>query len=100
MSLSTHRKKEIFFYLILQLITVFCFSQVHIQNEATEHMINPIGLDARIPRFSWELNSDKRNVLQTGYEIRVSDNGSNFNAAKNLLWNSGKVISDSSVNVS
>ncbi|HWJ27501.1 MAG TPA: hypothetical protein VNS32_13230, partial [Flavisolibacter sp.] len=63
-------------------------------------MDNPIGMDIRQPRFGWQLTSDKRNVLQTAYEIRVSDNESGLKSGKEIVWNSGKIASDSSVNVS
>jgi len=58
----------------------------------TENMNDPIGIDADHPRFSWQLQSDKRNVTQTAYELRVFD-------GKKAIWNTGKVISDQSVHV-
>ena len=70
-------------------------AQTKIQNPKVENLVNPIGLDILQPRFGWQLNSDKRNVSQTAYEIHVSDNTASL--AKGNLWNSGKVISDQSV---
>jgi alpha-L-rhamnosidase len=58
----------------------------------TENMTDPVGLDAAHPRFSWLLRSDKRNVTQTAYELRVSD-------GTKTVWNTGKVNSDQSVHV-
>ena len=78
-----------------QLVTVFCTAQVTIQHLLTENLSNPIGLDTRIPRFSWQLTATERNELQTAYEIRVSA-GSN---GKGELWNSGKVSSAQSVHL-
>ncbi len=60
-----------------------------------EYHTNPIGIDIRKPRLSWQLVSDKEGVVQTAYEIRVMDG----NPTGKLLWNSGKVNSDQSVNV-
>jgi alpha-L-rhamnosidase len=68
------------------------FAQVKIQHLLTENLTNPIGLDAPKPRFSWQLSSDKRNVAQTAYELKVS-------ADKGPVWNSGKVSSNQSVQV-
>ena len=53
-----------------------------------EYQINPLGLDARAPRFSWELDDSRRNARQTAYQI-VTDNG----------WDSGRVRSDQSIHV-
>ena len=38
----------------------------------TEYQINPIGIDIAQPRFSWQVLSDKRDVMQTGYRIQFS----------------------------
>lgn len=69
------------------------FAQVKVQNLATEHLVNPIGIGVAQPRFGWQLSSDKRNIKQVAYEINVTS------SAKSAVWKSGKVSSDSSVNV-
>jgi alpha-L-rhamnosidase len=60
-----------------------------------EYHTNPVGLDVQKPRLSWQLQSGDMNVMQTAYEIRVTDG----NANGSLVWTSGKVKSDQSVNV-
>lgn len=35
----------------------------------TEHLIDPIGLDVAVPRFSWELTDARRGARQTAYQI-------------------------------
>lgn len=50
----------------------------------TLHMKAALGID-RVPYFSWKMCSDKENVLQTGYQIIVT------NDQKECLWDSGKV---------
>ncbi len=72
--------------------TTTIFSQLTITNLVTENRINPIGIDATQPRFSWQLNSDKRNTMQTAYEIKIT-------SGKQTIWSSGKVNDDSSVHV-
>lgn len=37
-----------------------------------EHHVNPIGLDAAVPRFSWKIRSGDEGVIQSEYELRVS----------------------------
>lgn len=64
----------------------------------TENRKNPVGID-HTPRFSWQITSDERGVLQSAFEIRVSEEQNNFNTTNSLFWNSGKVESDQSVHV-
>ena len=83
--------------LVLQFLYGVASAQVTVQNPRCENLTNPLGLDTRQPRFSWQLRSDRRNSLQTAYEIRVSDDAATL--AKGSVWNTGKVTSDSSVHV-
>ncbi|MFV0605916.1 MAG: family 78 glycoside hydrolase catalytic domain [Niabella sp.] len=76
-------------YFILQTLT----AQTTVNNLLTENLSNPLGIDAQHPRFSWQLQSDKRNTVQTAYEIQVKKNNE-------IVWNSGKILSDSSVYIS
>ncbi|WP_315822266.1 hypothetical protein [Paraflavitalea speifideaquila] len=69
-------------------------AQVQVQNLTTENLVNPIGLDITQPRFSWQLLSTKRNVMQTAYELKVATNP----AIKGKdTWTTGKINSDLSV---
>jgi alpha-L-rhamnosidase len=70
-------------------------SQVSTQHLLTENLSNPISLDCRAPRLSWQLESHDRNELQTDYEIRVSGSAD----GKDAVWNSGKISSGQSVQV-
>ena len=63
-----------------------------------EYKVDPVGIDVRKPRLSWELESAEKNVLQTSYEVRVA--GSEAELAKEkLIWTSGKQMSDASIGV-
>jgi alpha-L-rhamnosidase len=75
------------------------FGQLKVSNLLCENLSNPIGIDVTQPRFSWQLVSSKRNVMQTAYEIRMGTNASSLAKNKNITWNSGKMNSDSSVHV-
>ncbi|MEO6733831.1 MAG: family 78 glycoside hydrolase catalytic domain [Ferruginibacter sp.] len=92
--------KKIFFVSVAVFISAIAFAQTKVQNALTEHLINPMGVETAQPRFSWQLASDKRNVLQAAYEINVGSNASSLASKKGLFWHSGKVSSDSSINVS
>ncbi|MCU0357923.1 MAG: family 78 glycoside hydrolase catalytic domain [Cyclobacteriaceae bacterium] len=89
--------KKIFHLLLLQCYALLSLAQVTVKNPLTENLVNPTGIDVQ-PRFSWQLFSDKRNVMQTAYEIRVSDSPSTL--AKASVWSSGKITSDQSLFIS
>jgi alpha-L-rhamnosidase len=93
-------KKHLTFSFLLLLVTVFSFAQTLMQNTLTEHLVNPMGIESAQPRFSWQMLSEKRNVVQTAYEIRMGSNASSLALNKDVVWHSGKVSSDSSINVS
>jgi len=85
--------------LLLGVILTFSFSIVaqttpEVKNLRTEYLQNPIGIDVKIPRFSWELIANERGAKQTAYEITVTTD----KAGANQIWSSGKVVSDKSVN--
>ena len=63
-----------------------------------EYKVDPVGIDVRKPRLSWELESAEKNVLQTSYEVRVA--GSEAELAKDkVIWTSGKQMSGASIGV-
>lgn len=84
--------KKIPLLLLMMHIFVFGFTQSKVANLRTENKINPFGIDDPQPRFSWQLVNDKRNTLQTAYEIIVS-------SPAGAVWKTGKTASDSSVHV-
>lgn len=63
-----------------------------------EYLVNPVGIDATQPRFSWKIQSSARDVSQSAYEIRVGT-APDVNRGRNIVWNSGKVASSQSTHV-
>jgi alpha-L-rhamnosidase len=63
----------------------------------TEYKENPVGIDARKPRFSWQLQAGGRGVMQAAYQIRVARTAADLQTGKNLSWDSGKVNSEESI---
>ena len=94
-------KKTIKLFLVLftSIIITNVSAQLKVVETICEYHANPIGIDIKSPRLSWKLVSDKQNVLQTAYEIRVADSPENLNRKSKLIWASGKVNSPRSVNV-
>src|SRR5689334_8178159 len=77
----------------LQLFCLFSIAQVKVGHLLTENLVNPIGLDIRQPRFSWQLTAPDRGLQQTAYEIKVSTQA----GGKDEVWSSGKISSDRSL---
>ncbi len=78
---------------VLQIAASLCCAQVKVDGLLCENRTNPLGMDVTQPRFTWQLSSDKRNVMQTAYRIEVSESAT-FHGH---VWDSQKVKSDSSV---
>ena len=64
---------------------------LQVVNLRCEYRSNPLGLDVVAPRFSWSLDSDRRGVEQSRYEIEVAEQ-----EGGRLVWQSGKVYSSRS----
>jgi len=60
----------------------------------------PIGVSEKKIKFSWKLESDKQNVRQSAYQIILSDDLKKLNSGEADIWNSGKVTSDASLQIS
>lgn len=63
----------------------------------TEYKENPLGIDARKPRLSWQIHSSERGFTQSAYQVRVARSERELRAGSNLVWDSGRVNSDSSI---
>lgn len=91
-------KKQLHTTLAFCLLAFTSIAQLSVKNPKTENRNNPIGLDEAKPRFSWVLNAEnRRNIVQTAYEIKVATDISDLKRGKNLIWTSGRVKSDASV---
>ncbi|WP_440109520.1 family 78 glycoside hydrolase catalytic domain [Paenibacillus sp. QZ-Y1] len=60
-----------------------------------EYRINPLGLDVKSPRLSWQLQSDRRNCIQSVYQIQLSLK----EGFDQMVWDSGEQSSDQSIHV-
>src|SRR6266498_2778470 len=70
-----------------------------VSNLTCEYRPNPLGIDVLQPRLSWQIQSDRRGARQTAYQIMVTASGSDLDDGSNLLWDSGKIVSDQSIHV-
>jgi alpha-L-rhamnosidase len=74
-------------------------SSLKLENLLVENQINPVGIDSRQLRLSWQIISAGRGVRQSAYQIRVAESSADLGRERSLLWDTGKVVSDQSVHV-
>lgn len=51
-----------------------------------DYQVNPVGVEA-MPQFGWELESDRRNVVQTSYRLQIAAD----RAFSELIYDSGQI---------
>ena len=64
-----------------------------------DYAVNPLGVDSANPQLSWQLAGDARGARQTAYQI-VATTNENEPALNALVWDSGKVESDATLQIS
>jgi len=86
---------------IISLLTNACVDkyEMKITNLKCEYKVNPIGVDVVKPRFSWNLESEQRDVYQTSYQILVASNLNNLDQNIGDIWDSKKIESDQSIQI-
>lgn len=84
-------KRNILFILALHIV-VSLQAAIGLTKLTVEGRTEPLGLDVTAPRFGWQIVSDKKNVMQEGYQLQVSTTP----RENSNIWDSGYVPSDSS----
>jgi hypothetical protein len=84
------------------LLFALCFAsalsqKLSVTDLRCEYQGNPLGIDTPRPRLSWKLVSSERDVRQAAHEICVGRDSGSLTQGTNLLWQTGKVLSDQSV---
>ena len=72
---------------------------MHVTNMRCEYRIDPLGIDTPQPRLSWTLFAQERGQKQTAYQILVATDPQKLSSSFGDLFDSGKVVSDRSLNV-
>lgn len=70
-----------------------------LHNLWVERRANPEGVSVAQPRFSWQIESNRKDVSQAAYRIEVAADKQSLAAGKGLLWDSGRTASDRSQEV-
>ncbi|WP_159471173.1 alpha-L-rhamnosidase [Dyadobacter sp. 3J3] len=88
--------------LILLLLSIWATSvsaQLKVHHLRCEDAENPLGIETAKPQLSWQLLSKERGQRQTAFRILVADSPQQLDAAKGNLWDSGKQLSDESIQI-
>ena len=64
-----------------------------------EYAVNPLNVDVSSPRLFWIDESSERGERQMAYQILVASSDKNLAADKGDLWDSGKVVSDETIQI-
>lgn len=80
------------------LFSTFCTAMSMAQSAMqSEYLRNPIGIDTRNPRLSWQLDDKRAGGRQTAYRILVDTDSGAVAGGKGSVWNTGWVTSDSNL---
>ena len=85
--------------LVLLFVTATVLSGASVAGLRCEYKVNPVGIDALAPRLSWQLRSSERGVMQTAYRIQVASTTEALAAGRDLLWDTGRIVSGQSIHV-
>ncbi len=88
-----------FLMLILSVVFISCNNnyKLEVEDLKCENLYHPLGIDKTIPRFSWKIKSNKNGTEQNAFQLLVASDVSRLNEKDADLWNSGKVISESTI---
>lgn len=87
-------KKNLIILLLMILPLRAIAGGISLYDLRVEGLTCPLGIDVDVPRFSWKTKSDRKNTIQTGYEILVASTKEKLDAGEGDLWHSGLVASD------
>jgi alpha-L-rhamnosidase len=99
MNFPIRYNRQLVAFFVANFLCLSVFANVWVGNLACEYQANPVGIDVEKPRFSWKIFYDHKNIFQTAYEIKVAETEQALSEGRNMLWNTGKVLSCQSVNV-
>ncbi|HXF27419.1 MAG TPA: alpha-L-rhamnosidase N-terminal domain-containing protein, partial [Bryobacteraceae bacterium] len=68
-------------------------------NLRCEYRDQPVGIDAGVPRLSWQIQDARRDAMQTAYQIVVASTRAALAKHRGDVWDSGKITSDQCIGV-
>jgi alpha-L-rhamnosidase len=70
-----------------------------ITHQRCEYLVDPLGIDERLPRLSWRLALPVRGARQVAYRIRVASSAENVARGVADRWDSGRIEGDRTTQV-
>ena len=77
----------------------FAQNPITITNLKCDSKTNPLGIGVNNPHLSWEIKSTDKNILQSAYQILVSDSPDKLKINTGNIWDSKLIKSDQSIQV-
>lgn len=68
-------------------------SDFYAGNLKCEYMVNPVGIDTREPRFTWQMTDTVKGAEQSAFRVLVGTDSSSVAAGSGDAWDSGKISS-------
>jgi alpha-L-rhamnosidase len=84
---------------LMMLIQMANSQQLKVNELRCAYLQNPIGVDQTKPMLHWKLTSNQRSVMQTAYQILVSDDSLALLQHHGNTWKSGWITSSQSIQV-
>ncbi len=79
--------------------TMTALAPTSVVNLRCEYLHNPLGLDERAPRLSWQTRAAARGWMQKSYRLQVASDAAKLARGEADLWDSGEIQSAQSLNV-
>ncbi|RZJ79011.1 MAG: alpha-rhamnosidase, partial [Flavobacterium sp.] len=71
-------------------VPFYCLAQSpNVKALKTEYLVNPLGLDNAMPRFTWQMDDNRLGAKQTAYRILVNTDSVALTQGKAVQWNTG-----------
>ena len=84
---------------VLLSVPLAALNAANTANLCCEYRKDPLGIDVIRPRLSWVLESKDKAVRQTAYRVLVASSPKLLAADQGDLWDSGKVLSDETIQI-
>lgn len=91
--------KRILFLVILFLAVNASAQNIVVVNPRCEYRVDPLGVDVAQPMLSWEIQSPRKNVMQSAYRVLVADDLALLQKNQGNVWDSRQTKSGASVQV-
>jgi alpha-L-rhamnosidase len=91
--------KRLFILAILSLLLLQCLQAqpVFVNHLRCEQLDNPLGIDVKSPRLSWQIVSRINDTRQIAYHILVASSKELLDRNEGDIWNPGKINSSASI---